>query len=120
MEKSQRKQLKEDIKDLKSVVGLVSVKNMLNHKTYIEGSINANALINRMKFTLNSGQFGNKKLQQDWNEVGGNSFLFEIISEIKYDETDTPNYRKEVLKLKDTALENLRRSGFDSYNEVVI
>ncbi len=120
MEKSQRKQLKEDMKDTKPVVGLVSVKNMLNHKVYIESSINASALINRIRFTLNSGQFGNIKLQQDWNEIGGNCFLFEIISEIKYDETNTLNYRKEVMKLKDLALANLRRSGIDSYNEVGI
>ncbi len=117
MEKSLRKQLKENMKDTRPVVGLVSVKNMHNQKVYIESSINANALINRIRFTLNGGRFENNMLQQDWNEIGGEHFSFDIISEIKYDEANALNYRKEVLKLKGIALENLRLSGLESYHE---
>ncbi|MGY4539520.1 hypothetical protein ACVW0P_003954 [Mucilaginibacter sp. UYNi724] len=120
MEKSLRKQLKEDMKDAKPIVGLVSIKNTLNNRVYIEGSVNAKALVNRIRFTLNSGQFKNKKLQQDWNEIGEKYFLFEIIKEIKYDPAVDLNYRKEVLKLEVIALNTLKLSGVDSYNEVAI
>lgn len=42
---------------------------------YIEGTVNAGALINRIKFTLNSGQFDNKELHRDWDEMGEDSFF---------------------------------------------
>jgi len=115
MEKSLRKQIKEDMRNDKPVIGLVSIENKFTNKKYIEGSINARALINRIRYSLNSGQFGNKKLQEDWNEIGEQCFLFEIISEIVYDASVSVNYRKEVLKLEKTTL---KKCHSDFYNEV--
>jgi hypothetical protein len=120
MEKSLRKQVKEGMKDIKPIVGVVLIKNILNNKIYVEGSINANALINRMKFMLNSGQFENKKLQQDWNDIGETHFLFEIKSEIINDQTIALNYRKEVLKLKDTVLNEFSLLGVCNYNNIEV
>lgn len=120
MEKSLRKQLKETIRVDKPVVGLVSIKNKLTDRIYVEGSVNAKALINRIRFSLNSGQFKNKKLQQDWNEIGEKCFLFEIINEIKYDEAVSLNFRKEVLKLERTTINTLKNPDLDTYNGVAI
>jgi hypothetical protein len=116
MEKSLRKQVKEEMKDFKPIVGVVSIRNILNNKVYVEGSINANALINRMKFMLKSGVFANKKLQQEWNDIGETNFLFEIKSEIINNQTIALNYRKEVLKLKDTVLNEFSLLGIGNYN----
>jgi len=116
MEKSIRKQLKEEMKDLKTVVGIVSIKNLISSKVYLEGSTNAGALINRIRFTLNGGQFHNKVLQYDWNVIGEKGFLFEVIREIKNEQDNTSDYRKDVTKLKEQILDELKRSGIDMYN----
>jgi hypothetical protein len=118
MEKSLRKLAKEGMKDIKLIVGVVSIKNILNNKVYVEGSINANALINRMKFTLNGGTFENKALQQDWNDMGESHFLFEIKSEIINDQTIALSYRKEVLQLKDKVLNEFSIIGICNYNNI--
>jgi hypothetical protein len=98
MEKALRRQLIEEAKNNKPVMGVLSLKNTLTGKQYIEGSMNTDALVNRIRFSLKSGLLKNEALQKDWQELGEANFSFEVVHVIKRDESLYTNYSKEVQK----------------------
>lgn len=55
-EKTIKQQLREKTKDHKITMGVISVKNTVTGKQLNQGSLNLGALVNKIKFQLNSGQ----------------------------------------------------------------
>lgn len=98
MEKALRKQLIEEAKNNKPVIGVLSLKNTVTGKQYIEGSLNTNALVNRIRFSLNNGLLKNEALQKDWQELGEALFVFEVVHTIQKDDGLYTNYSREVQK----------------------
>lgn len=98
-----KQQLKQAAKEHKTTMGVLGITCTANNRQYIEGNLNLEALTNRMKFILNSGQFTNPQFQQDWNQYGEAGFIFEYITVITEQENMYTNYRQEVMKAEKAA-----------------
>jgi group I intron endonuclease len=111
-----KKEIKDDYKEMKHQIGVFQIRNMANNKIYIESSVNLMAIWNRYKFQLNNGSHPNAILQSEWSEFGEENFIYEILSEIKQDETKTTDYRKEAKELESMFIEELQPFNDKGYN----
>jgi hypothetical protein len=113
-----RKELIDAYKNTKSKIGVFQIRNTANNKIFVEGSINLDSIWNRHRTQLNFGSHESPSLQKDWNEIGEENFIFEVLSEIKIDETN-PFYdaRKEVATLEAMYKEELQPFGEKGYNK---
>ena len=97
MNKIDKKQLKAEFLESKPLMGVLTIYNSAENKTYIADSLNLTALSNRIRFMLNMGQFDNKNLQADWNRLGEGNFLFENAVIIPFENDKIIDYKKVVL-----------------------
>lgn len=103
-----RKELnREYIKRVKPA-GIYQVKNMANGKMLLGSSLNLEGPLNRHKFMLKIGSHTNKTLQADWNELGQNTFVFEVLEEVKMKEDPNFNLQDELTLLEMIWLEKLQ------------
>ncbi|MBL8015840.1 MAG: GIY-YIG nuclease family protein [Ignavibacteria bacterium] len=100
----------------KTKMGVFRLKNTVNKKIFIEGSVNLEAVWNRHKMQLKSGRHPNPELQKDWNKYGESKFTYEILKEIKHSETEHINYNMEVNTLVDSYMNELQPFGDKGYN----
>ncbi|MDN3694765.1 GIY-YIG nuclease family protein [Chryseobacterium tructae] len=107
MKNAIKQQLREKAKNHVITMGVLTVKNNITGKQYIKGALNLEALVNKMKFVLQSGLYTNAQLQQDWNEYGSENFSFEFITVIPTQENKYVNYRQEILKAERAALSEI-------------
>ena len=110
-----RKELnREYIKRVKPA-GIYQVKNMANGKMLLGSSLNLEGPLNRHKFMLKIGSHTNKTLQADWNELGQNTFVFEVLEEVKMKEDPNFNLQDELTLLEMIWLEKLQpvESGYN-------
>ena len=86
-----RKDLQHEYKLRKSRVGIFQVIIRKDNKIYLHISTDLDKAFNADIFKLNAGMHPNKDLQNDWNDLGSDSFEFEILDELKLNETETPD-----------------------------
>jgi len=98
MKNALKQELREKAKSHTITMGILSVKNKTTGKQYIQGSVNLEALVNKMKFLLNGNLFANTQLQEDWSQQGSESFTFEFVSVIAPQDNTYINYRQEIKK----------------------
>ena len=103
-----RKELKEEYKQMKFQIGVFQIKNKLNGKSFVGSSLDLKAIWNAQRFQLNYGMHQNSELQKDWKELGADNFVYEIIDEIKQNDENAVDYRKEVKILETMIVEELK------------
>ncbi|HMG14272.1 MAG TPA: GIY-YIG nuclease family protein [Saprospiraceae bacterium] len=113
-----KKELQEEYKQLKFRIGVFQIRNTVNNKILVEGSVNLDAIWNRHRSSLRFGGHTVEKLQKDWNEYGEDQFCFEVLAEIDQEDTSIKDYRKEVKKLEEMFVEELQPFGDKGYNRV--
>lgn len=111
-----KKELKEEFNLIKPKIGVFQIRNITNGKIYIEASVNLDKIFNRHRSELNFNGHRNAVLQKEWNEFGENNFVFEILSEIKQDESRNIDYNKESKELAKMFIEELKPFGGKGYN----
>ena len=111
-----KKELKDSYKEMKFQVGVFQIRNLSNNKIFIDSSTDLVSIWNRHKFQLNAGQHQNTNLQKEWKEYGQENFVYEILSEIKQDPTETTDYRKVAKELSEMFMEELQPYGDNGYN----
>ena len=102
-----KKELKNAYKQQKPQMGVFQVKNTANEKVLIEASTNIPAKWSRHQTELKFGTHRNKALQADWNNFGPESFSFEILGEVTFEEKESLDYTEEVVALKEMLEEEL-------------
>lgn len=110
------KELKDHYKEKKFKIGVFQIRNISNNKLYIEGSLDLEAIWNRHKFQLNAGLHQNINLQNEWKFFGQDNFIYEILSELKQDESKIIDYRKEVKELERMFIEELQPFEVNGYH----
>lgn len=85
-----RKELNREYMQRVKPAGVYQVKNIVSEKMLLASSLNLEGPLNRHKFMLKIGSHPNKALQKDWNELGAENFIFEILEEVKI--VDDPNF----------------------------
>ena len=110
-----KKRLKQEYQQTPRAIGVFLIRNNITDKVFLAAGVNVHGLINRHKFQLTNGSHANKQLQADWNELGSNSFAFEIVDESRPGAEADP--RAEVETLEKLWLEKLQPFGERGYNE---
>lgn len=104
---------KVESEDLES--GVYQIKNLEDGKVFIGSSRNVHKL-NGLSFQLNMGTFLNKGLQSDWNRLGEDGFLIEILESFVEDEN--PNIaNKKIRELEKKWKEKLQPYGDKGYHK---
>ena len=103
-----RKDLNREYMERVKPAGIYQVKNTANGKMLLGSSLNLEGPLNRHKFMLKIGSHTNKSLQKDWDELGPDNFVFEILEEVKVVESPNFNLSDELTLLEMLWLEKLQ------------
>jgi group I intron endonuclease len=103
-----RKEINSEYKERLKPAGVYQVKNLANGKMLLGSSLNLEGPLNRHRFMLKIGSHTNKALQQDWNELGLEEFLFEILEEVNIKDDPNFNLNDELTLLEMIWLEKLQ------------
>jgi hypothetical protein len=114
--KKTRKELQREYKERAKPSGVYQVKNLANGKVLLGSSLNLEGLLNRNRFTLRNGSHPNKKLQKDWNELGPDQFVFEVLETVQVQDDSNFNIKDELTLLEQIWLEKLLPFGERGYN----
>ncbi len=82
-----RKQLIRDYKARKTPRGVFAVRSS-SGRVWVGASTNLDGAKNGLWFILDNGNYKDKTLQQEWNELGADAFQFEIIEKLDDDVSD--------------------------------
>ncbi|HJQ71360.1 MAG TPA: GIY-YIG nuclease family protein [Blastocatellia bacterium] len=115
--KDRRKELKEEYKLAHTPMGVYQVRNLINGKLFVGAALNLPGILNSIKLQLKAGSHPNKKLQAEWNELGGESFAFEVLDELTATEGAGYDYKPDLAFLEELWLEKLQPYGDRGYNE---
>jgi hypothetical protein len=111
-----RKDIKRAYKERKKPAGVFQVKNTVNGKVLLGSSLNLEGVFNSHRFRLSIGRHPNKVLQEEWNEVGADGFVFETLEVVQV--KDDPNFdlNDELTLLEQIWLEKLQPFDARGYN----
>lgn len=115
MDKQRRKELREQFKQIKTYMGVYKITNTVNGKIFIASSPNLKNRWLTLKSQLDMGMHPNSQLQQDWNGLGAEAFIYEILEEQETDEV--ADVRWEVKQMEKVWLERLQPYGDKGYNK---
>ena len=111
-----RKEIHREYKERVKPSGVFQIKNIANGKVLLGSSLNLEGLLNRNRFMLRSNGHPNKGLQNDWNELGPDQFIFEILETVQIRDDPHFNLKDELTLLEEIWLENLQPFGTRGYN----
>lgn len=111
-----KKEINREYLERPKPAGVFQVKNTVNGKLLLGSSLNLEGALNGHKFTLKIGSHRNKGLQNDWNEYGAESFVFEILETVQVREDPNYNLGDELTLLEMIWLEKLQPFGEKGYN----
>jgi group I intron endonuclease len=111
-----RRELNREYTERVKPAGVYQVKNLVNGKVLLGSSLNLEGPLNRHKFMLKIGSHLNKALQKDWNELGPDQFIFEILEQVQVRDDPNFNLKDELTLLEMIWLEKLQPFGERGYN----
>jgi hypothetical protein len=115
MDKQRRKELQQRYMQMKTYMGVYQITNTVNGKIFIATCPNLKNRWVTLRLQLDMGRHANSQLQKDWNELGEESFTYEVIEEKEVGEdTDT---RWELRQMGKAWLEKLQPYGDRGYNK---
>ena len=74
-----RKALIRDYKESRRPMGVFRVRNTVTGKCLVGTSVNLPGMLNRQRSQLEMAGHPNRELQKDWNELGPDAFVFEVL-----------------------------------------
>jgi hypothetical protein len=111
-----RKEINREYKERVKPSGVFQVKNLSNGKVLLGSSLNLEGPLNKHRFMLKINSHPNKALQKDWNELGPDQFVFEILETIPIKDDPHFNLKDELTLLEEIWLERLQPIGERGYN----
>jgi group I intron endonuclease len=114
--KKTRKEIHREYKERVKPSGVYQVKNLANSRVLLGSSLNLEGPLNRHRFMLKINSHPNKELQKDWNELGPDQFLFEILEVVQVQDNPNFNLKDELTLLEQIWLEKLEPFGERGYN----
>lgn len=109
-------ELKREYKERPKQAGVFQVKNTANGKMLLGSSLNLEGPLNSHKFKLTIGKHPSEALQADWNALGADRFVFEILEVAKVTEDPGFNLIDELTLLEQIWIEKLQPFGQKGYN----
>jgi predicted nucleotidyltransferase len=115
MDKLKRKELLEQFKQIKTYMGVVKITNKVNGKIYVVSYPNLKNKWLSIQGQLNSKMHINSSLQQDWNDLGPQSFDYEVLEEKSTE--DISDVAWEHKQMEKVWLNKLQPYGDRGYNK---
>jgi hypothetical protein len=112
-----KKELIREYKERSKPAGVYQVKNTVNGKVLLGSSLNLEGPLNAHRFMLSIGRHRNRALQSDWNALGAEMFVFEILEVVKVKDEPSFDIAEELELLELLWLEKLKPVGEGGYNE---
>ena len=111
-----RKALIRQYKESRRPMGVFRVRNTADGRSLVGTSVDLPAMLNRQRAQLRLGAHPNRALQKDWNELGAETFEFEILDTLT--PPDGPDYDPsgDLRVLEDLWLEKLSPFDDRGYN----
>jgi hypothetical protein len=111
-----RAELKRAYKEAPRQAGVYQIKNIKSGKVFLGISTNLHGPLNRHRFMLSIKRHPNAALQADFDQLGADAFVFEILEVVK--PSDDPNFNldDELTLLEQIWLEKLGFPGERGYN----
>jgi len=98
--------------------GVYQIRNTVNQRILVAGSLNLTAAQNRFNFGLERCLHTNDALMQDLRTHGADKFVFEVLETIKKNEDETHDYAFELEMLLKKWVEKLYPFGEKGYNSL--
>ncbi|HJR08628.1 MAG TPA: GIY-YIG nuclease family protein [Pyrinomonadaceae bacterium] len=112
-----KRRLKKEYLQNRRASGVFLIRNMINDKVFVGVGLDLSGIINSHKFQLAAGVHRNRRLQNDWNEFGGESFAFEILDQLEPRADAEDDGRNDLAFLEELWLEKLQPYGARGYNK---
>ncbi len=112
-----RKTFKKEFMEKFNPPGIFIIKNNMNNKVFIGGSLNVNAFIKRHRTELKIGSHRNIELQKDYKKFGDENFTFDVLESIEQNKDPLFDYNDDVGVLLDLWYEKLMPFGDNGYNK---
>jgi hypothetical protein len=112
-----RKKAKDDYRRSLRPMGIVQVRNLKNGRLLLMASANTQGTMNSLRFQLKTGAFATShELCRDWQELGEDSFVIEVIDELAPVDDLEHDYHADLQALEDLWLERLQPYGDKGYH----
>jgi hypothetical protein len=115
-ESMSRAELKRAYRDTPKRAGIFHIKNLTSGDILLGSSTNLHGPLNKHRFLLAIGKHDNQALQRDWNRLGADAFVFEILEVVKVTEDPAFDLGDELTLLEQIWLDKLRPLGQPAYN----
>ena len=110
-----RKAMRRAYKETPPPAGIVGLRNLVTGAVFLGATKNLPGMLNRLRFDLEGGSHPNKVLQRDYNELGSESFAFEVLDELEPSEDPTADLAGELATLEAMWRERLAAEGVEDY-----
>jgi hypothetical protein len=112
MKNSSRTELKRDYKENPPAAGIYRITNTVNGKVFLGKGMNVRGILNSRQAQLQFGSHQNRELQMDFNHLGAEKFIFEVIDQLELSDKTPQQMREDLAALEELWLEKLH-----PYNE---
>lgn len=112
-----RAELKRAYKEKPPPMGVYAVRNLTNGKVLLGVALNAQGMLNRLRFELDRGMHDKPPgLQEDWKRLGPEAFSFEVLDTLPPQDEPRDNPMEELKVLEALWLERLKPWGDRGYH----
>jgi len=111
-----RKELIRRYKETPRPMGVFRVHNTVSDKSFVGSSRDLPSILNRERFWLRQGNHPNRALQEDWNRLGPEAFVFETLDTLDPAERSDNELAEDLVLLEQLWLEKLSPYGDRGYN----
>lgn len=111
-----KKEIKRQYKETVQPMGVYQIKNKINGKIFIGSSKNLTAKANSYKFQTKLGAHVSPEFLADYNSLGGENFVFEILDYLEPKEGTGHDYTKDLETLEELWIEKLQPFDEKGYN----
>ena len=107
-----KKELKLQYKLTKPDMGVFVIRSSRSPKCHVQAAGDLRAAVNGARARLGGGLHPFRELQKEWEEYGGESFSFEILESLPYEEDESKtDYSEELALLQMIWEERLTKEG---------
>ena len=106
-----RKALVAEYKRTPRRAGLFVVRNVPDGRWLVGTSPDLPGMLNRQRFQLEMRSHPDKELQRDWNELGPDAFVIEVLDELEHSDESPADVADELAVLRSVWVEKLVAEG---------
>jgi hypothetical protein len=110
-------ELKRAYKENPPAAGIYRITNTANGKFFLGRGMNAQGILNSQKAQLQFGSHQNRELQNDYNQLGAERFIFEVIDELAPSNKTPQEVHQDLIVLEELWSEKLQPYGERGYHK---